>query len=150
MKNSRTLRAVLSLALIAVFAGVFYEVKDAVTVDNNRISPESIDTGKVSRNRPFYVYQPDAKDPFRLEMPAAKALTSQKPKVKPPAWSPPPYTLNGTVINGARRIAVVESSGGKISFLSEGESLDGLAILRIDKDSVHFSYGGQKGSWRLR
>ncbi len=150
MKKSRTLRAVLSLALVVVFAGVFYEVKDAMTSEDGRIAPSLTDARKFFANRSSYVYRADVRDPFLLAVPVGTSRSPLKPVAKPPVWTAPPYTLNGTIVNGSGRVAVIESRVGETFFLTEGDSNSGLVIRKIHNDSVFYSCGGQKGSWRVR
>jgi hypothetical protein len=66
--------------------------------------------------------------------------------VSPSDLVPPPggYTLAGIVLSGGERSAILQSAGtARVRVLTEGETLDGWTLRRIDADGAHFEAGSQ-------
>jgi hypothetical protein len=78
---------------------------------------------------------------------------SRQPWVAPPppappaahaAPPPPDYFVSGVVLSGSARSAIVKQSGAaKTMLVSEGDTLGGWTLRRIDATGLHFEAAGQ-------
>lgn len=150
MKNSWIIRGALLIVLSAVASGVFYQMEKYPAADLEKLALTPNNAGEFTQSNPPYVYEADVRDPFLLTAPVATSRGHQSRPARPQIWNPPPFGLNGTVLNESKKVAVVQAANGEVFFLSEGDSLQGIIIRKIDKDSVSFTYEGRKTSWRIR
>ncbi len=70
----------------------------------------------------------------------------QPTPVAPSDLAPPPggYILAGVVLSGGERSAILQPPGAaKVRVISEGETLDGWTLRRIDSNGLHFAAGSQ-------
>lgn len=150
MKNSKRAKAVLLVCVLAVWGVVFVRIGSFVSSNSgaDESAGETLEKKVPAPER--YRYVADVRDPFTLVVHNKKPHRGKVVPVARPPWVPPPYSLDGIVVNGHRRIAVVHMPGGDVSFMAEGDTLRGLKIAKIWKDSVAYSYDGKKAGWRLR
>jgi len=74
------------------------------------------------------------------------AAAPQPTPVAPSDVAPPPsgYILAGVVLSGGERSAILQPAGAaKVRVISEGETLDGWTLRRIDANGLHFVAGSQ-------
>lgn len=99
-----------------------------------------------------YVYQDDVRDPFQRRQIAVRRDTSKRmivPKAIVPEWVPPPMKLTGILINTANKVATLETNDGAVAFLHEGDTLRGMKVLKIQSNSISFSYQKKTVDWTL-
>jgi len=144
VKSPKILTRLLGTLLLCVWGAVGYQVYTAA------LAPEP-DHGEVisvtsqPRSEP-YVYKADVNDPFQLIVPKVV-----KP-VKPPTdtvWTPPPVKITGILKGHGGMTAILESAGGDVSFLGEGDTSGGVKILKIREGVVVYSYRKAKKEWTV-
>ena len=139
----------LMLLLLSIWGGVIYQVIDAVT---RMDAPQGAQARPlVSAARVPYEYKADVPDPFTGMKLAPDSSTSRgrvRPKAAPP-WMPPALQLTGILTYPRKATAVILGPDGSTHFLIRGDTLLGARILRIDRQSVAYTYNGKKAQWVL-
>lgn len=152
MKNSQGVKAALLVSVIAVWGVVVVRVGHFVSSNpgDDESAGAALESKAAAPER--YRYAADVRDPFTFVVSEPKqSQARQKTDLhQRQVWVPPPYSLDGIVANGRRQIAVVHKPGGDVSFMAEGDTLGGLTIRKIWRDSVSYSYGGKTAGWRVR
>jgi hypothetical protein len=114
---------------------------------NNVISPP---TQRLTKNQDItpFKYLVGTRDPFsQIKEESPRKLKPAGPP--PPAWAPPPLHLVGITISPKKRIATVEDELGGTHFLTEGDTLSGVRVLRIHDQSVSYRYRSRTTEWVL-
>ena len=62
---------------------------------------------------------------------------------------PPALQLTGILTYPRKATAVILGPDGSTHFLIRGDTLLGARILRIDRQSVAYTYNGKKAQWVL-
>jgi hypothetical protein len=58
--------------------------------------------------------------------------------------------LTGIVVGTTnKRTAILERTDGSVYFVGESDTLDGLKIISIRKESVDYLFGGKNYDWQL-
>ncbi len=150
MKTSnRTITFLLTLLLLGIWGTIVYQLFIADNSSAPRGAADEADN-KWRRNSTTakYEYTANVRDPFGLIVPARKD-TILKKIVQLPIWAPPPFKLTGIVMNNKKRTAMLESAGGEVYFLREGDSLGSVKIQSIRQSIVTYSYLNSKGVWNI-
>lgn len=150
MKNNKVITILLVILLVAIWGTIGYRVITGVSSVGSEEG--GADVGMYGNSGSVrYEYKDDVKDPFQLLPVVKKENTAAKKETKSiePLWVPPPYKLSGIIIDKKKKVAVLESVDGMTFFLSEGDSLNGLKIAKIEGKKVLFIYGGKLQQWNV-
>ncbi|MGB2869555.1 MAG: hypothetical protein WBD36_13955 [Bacteroidota bacterium] len=133
--------------LATVWGSIGYQVIGLVFAKENDEVGSSVTQGKLEATREKFVYSDDVRDPFRFQ--PHERRTQKTLSLPPQVTLPPPFRLAGIVAGRQSKTAMLEDRNGSIFFLSEGDSLPGLRVVRIAEKEVSYSYLKKKGEWRI-
>ncbi len=152
MKQNRTIKILLGAALLGVWGAIAYQFFSAVSAEDDGLDEGMMNERFKGNNTRLYEYKADVRDPFQLVPAAAAKKVINKPLPSPyegAVWVPPPYRLNGVIINDQKRVAILEGSDGGVYFLSEGDSAGNVRILNIANEKVTYSYLKKQHIWEV-
>lgn len=150
MRRRWLVRLAILIVLCVLVAAVLHrgETRSAGDHKKSAASPED-DITSVRSGSP-YIYSPDMRDPFFMDTSTGRTVEPRRHADTLRVSDPPRFILTGTVLDGRRKLAMVQSAAGEVFMLSERDSIRGIIIRRIYRDSVYFTYGGSGGSWTIR
>ena len=144
MNTPRTLTRFLFMALTGIWGAVAYRVYTAAFASD---PDREVATAALSpaRSKP-YVYKADVDDPFQSRVARnpipRKALDSI-------AWTSPQIKVTGILTGNGKVTAILEDSKGEIAFLGEGDTTQGVKIIKIRAGLVLYSYHNKKKEWTI-
>ena len=144
MKRSRTFTWSLAFVVLIIWSTISYQIYQSFSSDSGDVKDE--DPLLSVKNKELFVYRADVRDPFIptiIRHPAKDTARSQREH-------PPTFTLAGILMNRNRRTAFVEAPDGSTFFLHEGDTLQGLKLLRISENKVSYLYRNRRSAWVLR
>jgi hypothetical protein len=147
-KQQKILNWALGVLLLCVWGGVGYQIIHSAHSGDEFDS--SMNGGLSKKNGPkikIFQYTADIKDPFQFLVPVIHHGTKKDKPVKPVQIAPPkfPLRLLGIVNNNRRQTAIMESVDGTVSFLGKGDTLQGVKILEIGQNVVHYKFYRAEG-----
>ncbi len=90
------------------------------------------------------------RDPFAYFTPAPKVKKTRNPvPLIVHLWTPPPVSLAGVILGDGKRTAILDGRSGETYFLSEGDTLEGVKILKVADKEVVYRYQDKDTSWTL-
>ena len=149
-KHTKLVVWILGSLLTAVWGEVGYQLfvkKDASPV------PVANSANKSARSSSFeanYTFDSRVRDPFAYFDSVARV--NRKPKPVPlivHIWTPPPVSLEGVILGDGRKTAILGGRSGDTFFLSEGDTLEGVKILRVADREVAYRYDDKDTSWTV-
>ena len=157
MKNKKV------LILLLVILSLFVWGRNVYLIFSSGGDPEktvSGDAGDIALSDSMIVstgdkaaspYQGRNRDPFQSWLVAAapkpKAPRAQTIKRSEPAVPPPVLRFSGILQDGEGSMAVVEGQGGSTYFVHEKDTVEGVLIMAIEKDSLVCRF--QKRTYRI-
>jgi hypothetical protein len=150
MKNNKTITWILVIALVGIWGAIMYQIYESISSgdgdngENN--TPAAIRTTGSSGGQ--FIYTNDVRDPFRSS-PRIERTAPKSVKPKEPIWIPPPLKLSGIIVAKKKRTAILEGVNGSTFFLAEGDTLQGVKILKITPTSVNYLFMKKKNEWVL-
>ncbi|MEP0823642.1 MAG: hypothetical protein HRF44_12415 [Ignavibacterium sp.] len=138
MKSNRLTVRILAVTLVTIWGAIAYQIVTAV----NTGDPEAMEVQTPVRTETppaeAVVFDANVRNPFII---GVRPITRKKANASlPTPWVPPPLRLVGIVIKGRERMAVLEWPEGTTHFLAEGETLNGVKLLRILDREVEYQY----------
>lgn len=146
MKPPKRLTQVLAVATLGVWGAVAYQFFFAINTPEGEA--DGSETKQTARTAARFVYAADVRDPFQRPF-VRDTSHVHKSKQAPPLWIPPPFKVNGIIGENGRKAVILESAGGSVSFLAEGDTLLGVKILKVSKAKVEYSYMKKRGEWLI-
>lgn len=146
-RNHRALVWILGAALLGVWGEVGYKILldgNSGSEDRSQIRNKP-PAERSSRESPF-IFDENVRDPFAYRV---LGRHHEPSPVKPSLtlWVPPPLRFEGVLIKRGMRTVIVESSDGKISFASSGDTINGVNVLAVDEHEVKYRYEKKDTSW---
>jgi len=150
MRNNKIISRLLIVLVIGIWGTVLVRVTNYSDPEGpDATKSQSVATSKEQGDEKGYIYVDDVRDPFYVARPARKDSLLKKAAFAKPAWTPPPFKLTGIMVTEKKKTATVEGSGGSVFFLQKGDTLAGMKIMKIDRDSVTYYYHKKKDKWVL-
>lgn len=149
MKNKK-----LAWALVVLVAGIWgtiaYQLYVSMTKDDGGDSAPThrVESSSIAASAPF-VYAGNVRDPFRYVVVRRDTTKRANQAIPKKVWTPPPLKLNGILLAGKRRTAMLEGDDGTVFFLREGDTLRGVKLLNISDQTVGYVYQSKKVEWVL-
>ena len=149
MKNSRKLTLVLLILALGIWGIIGFKIYES-TSTNEEFDlavkvPQDV-AGKRDNER--YIYINDVRDPFRYAV-LLRNDTTKKSIAQRPVWNPPPQKLTGILTAKRKRTAMLEELNGQVHFLHEGDTLNGMRVLRINTDNIVYRFIKRKAVFKL-
>lgn len=148
MNGNKKITWVLMVSLIAIWGSIAYQLVEAVGKPDNEEVETSHPNEALSPSKEKFTFESNIRDPFRYvarnESPRKSALVQQSAQ-----WVPPPFRLTGIIVNDKERMAVLEGPDGATYFVSEGETLNGVRLLKILERKVTYKYLDETKDWAL-
>lgn len=143
MKGNK-LRWLLAVAVLSIWGTIAYQVAGIASRDEN----DDIEIQNTLSSRPVlerFVYNTSARDPFQYIAPVKVVPRKEGPEKQ--AWTPPPLKLTGVIANKKKKTATLEARDGSVLFVQEGDTVQGVRILKIKDQLVTYRYQGKNGEW---
>ena len=152
MKNNRTITFILIVALTSIWGIIFYKIIFGVNAGESAEIQTEFARWNNSQSH-HYEYKEDVRDPFQLVTPGLKKniiklVIANLTRTETP-WLPPPFRLNGIVLNQKKKVAALEGNDGSMYFISEGDSINGLKIVQISEKRVEYQYSNKVNYWSI-
>jgi hypothetical protein len=142
----------LALVVIVVWGSIAYQVYSSLlTKPDGNEAPVLEAKVRNGGKRISYTYTCDVRDPFKYI--AANARDSHKKEMASAGesnWGPPPLRLTGILSNASTRTAILERNDGAVFFVHEGDTLEGLKVLRVRDREVRYSYRKRNAEWVIQ
>lgn len=137
MKNKSLTIALLSV-VIFIWGWILYKFYKDMNNSDNRPAIQKLTTNLKNESVTVidYTIHTYERDPFLSVF--EDTITNPEPEIKHESVIKKPLTLpefNGVIINHTQSIAILKA-GNKFFFLKEGESINGMKIKSIQKDSI--------------
>ena len=149
MKHSKRLSIILLAVALCVWGTIAYRIYASVdtreTSDSSALHSAS---GGVEHEANKYIYPGDTRDPFHYIPLVRKDTMTRRAKAEV-VWTPPPFKLSGILGANRKKIAVLKAQNGSAYFLHEGDTLNGLKVLKIKEKAVTYRYHQMNGEWVL-
>ena len=150
-KNTKLLTRILAVLLLVIWGEVAYQlVKSKHQAQVVTSAAPFHGAMQTSRPQVPYVFIDDVRNPFAFFNPVPHVR--KDPKVVPlivHIWAPPPVSLEGVMLGGGKRTAILTDPRGQTYFLSQGDTLDGVRILKVNDKRVIYSYDRKDSSWTV-
>ena len=141
----------LALVVIAVWGSIAYQVHSSLLTNSDGDELAVRQAGGRGEKRIHYVYLCDVRDPFRyVTVNGQDSHRKEAASAGERHWSPPPLRLTGVLTNAATKTAILERSDGAVFFVHEGDTLEGLKVLRVRDRDVRYSYRKRNAEWVIR
>ena len=107
--------------------------------------PEPVTVSTIIRDT--YEYQGKYRDPFKHWLAVPKPKAPSLPKIavqktpKKPAPRPPSIRFSGVMQDSTGLMAVLESREGEVYFVHRGDTVEGVTIRNISRDSLSCLFG---------
>jgi Tfp pilus assembly protein PilP len=147
MKNNKKITVFLLVTLLGIWGTIVYQIINAVEADNSNEIMASPRERRTVQHKEDFEFDDRLKDPFKYAAPRVRKETVKTSAAQ--LWVPPPLKLTGIVTTGKKKVAVLEAPDGATYFVSEGESLNGVKMLKILDRSVRYEYQNQTRDWAL-
>lgn len=149
-KHTKVIVWLLGILLAVVWGGIGYQLFIKRDADP---SPEAIAASAAvspGSNKARYIFDSKVRDPF------AYFSTVSQPRKKPERiplivhiWTPPPVSLEGVVLGEGKRTVILSTPQGSTFFLSEGDTLRGIKVLKIAANEVAYRYQNKDTNWAI-
>lgn len=150
-KNTKLLTRLLAVLLVAIWGEVAYQLffhKSDGSAANTPLSVTSLH--EPAREQVKYVFKDNVRDPFAYIHPTVIARQKKKPvPLIVHHWSPPLVSFEGVILGNGRRTAILTDMNGQTHFLSRGDTLAGVRILRINDKEVEYDYEKKDTIWSV-
>jgi hypothetical protein len=149
-KHTKLIVWILGALLAAIWGEVGYQLlskKDSAPVPaqfdrDSSVSPVA--------NTDHFSFDTRVRDPFAYSNPDIKAKKRLKPvPLVVHIWTPPPVSLEGVILGDGKKTAILGGRSGNTFFLSEGDTLGGVRILRVADKEVAYRYDDKDTSWMV-
>lgn len=148
-KNTKFLTTLLAVLLVAIWGEIAYQLfmhGNASPATGAALSVTRAD--RPAGHRVHFVFKNDVRDPFTY----AHAIVHLRRKptaipLKVHLWSPPRVSLEGVILGDGKRTAILSTEKGQTYFLTKGDTLEGLKILKVDDREVEYRYQKKDTSW---
>lgn len=147
--NAKLLTRILAVLLITIWGEVAYQVV------RNRRQPHATTSApavyhpvNTNNKRAPCVFKDNVRDPFAYFHPVTHVR--KNPKIVPlivHIWTPPPVSLEGVMLSGGKRTAILSDRTGRTYFLSQGDTLEGVRVLDVRHSRVAYSYDKKDTCW---
>lgn len=94
-------------------------------------------------------FREDVRDPFDFRTEVQRKSVAKKDTAVNAAWLDPPFKLVGIMQKDKLTTAVLQRDDGVTFFVRKGDTLGGVKILNLDRQTVEYVYRSQKKSWKL-
>jgi hypothetical protein len=150
MKNKR-LQTFLLFLVLAIWGMVAFRVYGTMAPGESDGPESDITQANMHMPHESFVFKADVRDPFHFTSRIQRRDSSQiSARLAKPVWTPPSLKLTGILQSKSRKKTVVlEDSAGAAFFLSEGDTLSGVKILKIGTNEVSYLFRKQKSQWML-
>lgn len=148
MNANKKITWVLMASLIAIWGSIAYQLVEAVGKSDNEEVETSHPNEALRPSKEKFTFEGNIRDPFRY-VTRNESARKPAPVQQSVMWVPPPFRLTGIVVKDKDKIAVLEGPDGATYFVSEGETLNGLKLLKILERSVTYKYLDQTRDWAL-
>lgn len=150
-KNTKFLPWILAVLLIGIWGEIGYQifVHNKPEIGTSAGAQASF----ISQSRKpatRYVFRNNVRDPFAYLNPVRRM--KRKPKVVPlivHIWVPPPLSLEGIIVGDGKKTAILGTQTGGTYFLSEGDTLLGVEVLKVSDKEVTYRYQNKDTSWTV-
>jgi type II secretory pathway component PulC len=151
MDFKKKLLIILILIAIGVWGYNFYQLRRNVEAEQVVVPGlHQISAADTSLDLQPYIYQPGQKDPFRHWLFVEEKTTVAKPektKLPPiPKQLPPAFVLQGIMGDKTSPRAILVDQAGKSYISKVGDMVQGMKILKIEKNKVTFEFMGSEVS----
>ncbi len=150
MKKKWLFRLAILIVLCVLVAVVLHRGETSSAGDHKKSPASPEDDIALVRSGSPYIYSPDTRDPFFLDTSLGRTVEPRRHADTLRVSDPPRFILTGAVLDGRKKLAIVQSAAGEVFMLSERDSIRGIIIRRIYRDSVYFTYRDRGGSWAIR
>jgi hypothetical protein len=149
-KHSKLLVWTLGALLASVWGEVGYQL-----MSKKDLAPEPAQFARDSSvspitNTAYFTFDTKVRDPFAYFDPVARVR--KKPKPVPLVvhiWTPPPVSLEGVILGDGKKTAILGGRSGDTFFLSEGDTVEGVRILRVADKEVAYRYDDKDTCWTV-
>ena len=149
MKTNKKLFWVLVILVLGIWGAIAYQVFVAVTESDTDLALDAPRAMERTQDVAGYVYKDDVRDPFHFGAPVGSGSKKNVNSPPPPVWSPPPFRLTGILMTKKKKTAMLEATDGAVYFLREGDTLQGVKVLKIQPHTVRYSYQKMNALWEL-
>ncbi len=149
-KHTKLIVWILGALLAAIWGEVGYQLlfkKDSAPEPAQYTKGRSV--SPVS-NKAHFAFDTRVRDPFGYFNP--EVIAKNRPKSIPLVvriWTPPPVSLEGVILGDGKKTAILGGRSGDTFFLSEGDTLEGVKILRVADKEVAYRYDDKDTSWMV-
>ncbi len=151
IKNNKTIVRILVIAVVGVWGAIAVRIYESITSQSTPTDSDSITSTTVpTQVHERYVYIDDVRDPFHpTPPPVNKKTKTDSQKKKEAIIIPVPFTLSGVILGKPKATAVLLSTDGNTFFTHEGDTLKGVKILKITRQSVEYLFNKKKNEWHV-
>jgi hypothetical protein len=137
-------------SLVVVWGSIVYQLIGALDDESSTADDLAPSHVTLSADRPDFVFPDEIRNPFhyRPPRPAKPVSETISPSVKK-VWIPPSIKLTGIILTDTRRVAILEDTHGAVHFTSQGDTINGVKIILISNNLVHYEYKGKQSKWVL-
>lgn len=150
-KSARLLTRILAVLLLVIWGEVAYQlVKSRHQAQVATSAAPAYSLLRSNNARVHYVFKDNVRNPFAFFNPVPHVR--KDPKVVPlivHIWTPPPIYLEGVMLGGGKRTAILTNGSGQTFFLAQGDTIDGVMILNVNDRRVIYSYDRKDSSWTV-
>jgi len=134
--------------VFCVWGAIVYQIARAISSGKGE-SIENVSNEINERIKSVsFVYTNDTRDPFQY-VHIGHRDTSKISRQKTPSWIPPPMKLTGILSAGKKKTVMLEGQTGTVYFLHEGDTLNGIKILKIENKHVSYLFTKKKAIWTI-
>jgi len=148
--RGKRITIVLSILVAAIWGSIVDKLIGAM--GNSRViaSGEYSTIPRAPTVQDRFEFKSIVRDPFAFEEPSRRTMQKRivMPQVAPSA-ALPSLKLSGVLTMGKRGTAMIESVEGRVFFLREGDTLQGVRILRIRQNAVTYLHLKKQGEWTV-
>lgn len=152
MITRRTITGILFAVALFVWGLIAYRIYKSVHQGDNVVERGKPEFHPATAKGVRYIYRDDVRDPFQCKMPHVRDTLAKKMNIARRTalpWSPPPVKVGGVLTSRdkKKKTIVLESAGGTTYFLNEGDTLQGIRILKILDTAVSYEYQDRRSQW---